>query len=104
MISDWSGVALEYALCFNKPVIFCEIPKKINNPNYEEINIEPIEVIIREDIGLIWDGITPIENIIKVCNLKIKSSDELEILRKKVCFNIGLSDDMFVKFLIKKLH
>ena len=28
MISDWSGVAFEYAFAFNKPVIFCDVPKK----------------------------------------------------------------------------
>lgn len=41
MVSDWSGVALEFSFCFGKPVIFCELPRKINNVNYESIGITP---------------------------------------------------------------
>ena len=47
MISDWSGVALEYAFALKKPVIFCDLPRKINNKNYLELEIDPIEVSIR---------------------------------------------------------
>ena len=53
MISDWSGAAIEYAFGLNKPVLFLDILKKINNPDYKEIDIEPFEVSIREKIGTI---------------------------------------------------
>ena len=29
MVSDWSGAALEYAFALNKPVIFCDVPRKV---------------------------------------------------------------------------
>jgi CDP-glycerol glycerophosphotransferase (TagB/SpsB family) len=51
MISDWSGAALDYSLGLGKPVIFIDVPRKVNNPDYCEIDIEPIEVFIREEIG-----------------------------------------------------
>lgn len=51
MISDWSGVALDYALSQLKPVLFIDVPRKVNNPEYSEINLEPIEVSIRAEIG-----------------------------------------------------
>ena len=53
MISDWSGAALDYAFGLNKPVLFVDVPRKVNNPNYEELGIEPFEVYIREEIGRI---------------------------------------------------
>ena len=53
MISDWSGVSFEYAFTFERPVIFIDLPKKINNPKYKEIDVVPLEVSIREDIGVI---------------------------------------------------
>ena len=53
MISDWSWAALDYALGLAKPVIFIDVPRKINNPDYKEIGIEPIEVVIREEIGAV---------------------------------------------------
>ena len=56
MISDWSGAALDYAFGLNKPVLFVDVPRKINNPDYKEINIEPFESKIREKIGTIIDS------------------------------------------------
>ena len=58
MISDWSGAALAYAFGLQKPVIFIDVPRKVNNPDYEKINILPFEVMIRDKIGsvLATDG------------------------------------------------
>jgi hypothetical protein len=53
MISDWSGAALDYAFGLNKPVFFLDIPRKINNPNYKDIGIEPFESFIRNIVGVI---------------------------------------------------
>lgn len=53
MICDWSGAALDYAFGLNKPVVFIDVPRKINNPDYENINIEPFEVSIRNKIGTV---------------------------------------------------
>ena len=96
MISDWSGVALEYAFAFNKPIIFCDLPKKINNPNHHDIKIEPIEISIREKIGVVWDGISPLHKMIELCSQK---KNNIETIRSKYCYNVGKSDDEFVKIL-----
>jgi YidC/Oxa1 family membrane protein insertase len=51
MVSDWSGAALEYAFGFERPVLFVDVARKVNNPGYETYGIEPFEVGIRERIG-----------------------------------------------------
>ena len=56
MISDWSGAALDYAFGLNKPVLFVDVPRKVNNPDYKQLNIEPFESEIREKIGTIIDS------------------------------------------------
>lgn len=48
MISDWSGVALEYMLALDKPVLYVDVPMKVNNPEYHRIAIEPLECRIRK--------------------------------------------------------
>ena len=53
MICDWSGAALDYAFGLNKPVVFIDVPRKINNPDYQVIGIEPFEVSIRNKIGCV---------------------------------------------------
>src|SRR5688572_23406903 len=51
MVSDWSGAALEYAFGLERPVLFVDVPRKVNNPHYEDLGIEPFEVAVRERIG-----------------------------------------------------
>ncbi len=55
MISDWSGAALEYAFGLERPVLFVDTPKKINNPEYERVGLVPLEESVREELGGIVD-------------------------------------------------
>ena len=93
MISDWSGAALEYSFGLNKPVIFLDLPKKINNPSYKDIDVIPLEVSIREDIGVIAsvDDITP---------SLITSLPYGKVNPNKYVFNVGKSDFYGVKYIL----
>jgi CDP-glycerol glycerophosphotransferase (TagB/SpsB family) len=51
LVSDWSAMALEYAWGLEKPVLFIDVPRRIRNPNWRELGLEPIESNIREQIG-----------------------------------------------------
>lgn len=53
LICDCSGVALEYAFGTERPVLFLDVPYKIQNDKYQELNIEPLELSSREKIGII---------------------------------------------------
>ncbi|MGH2446079.1 MAG: CDP-glycerol glycerophosphotransferase family protein [Candidatus Limnocylindria bacterium] len=55
MIGDWSGAALEYAFGLERPVLFIDTPKKVNNPEYERIGMITIEESVRDEIGAIVD-------------------------------------------------
>lgn len=51
MVSDWSGAALEYTFGLERPVLFVDVPRKINNPDYQDLGIEPFEATVRERVG-----------------------------------------------------
>ena len=51
LISDWSAMALEYAMGLEKPVLFIDVPRRIRNPNWKELGIDPIESTIRTKVG-----------------------------------------------------
>ncbi|PKN94484.1 MAG: hypothetical protein CVU44_05200 [Chloroflexi bacterium HGW-Chloroflexi-6] len=51
MICDWSGVALEYAFGTERPVLFIDLPPKVYNPEYQKLDIIPLEVKLRDQIG-----------------------------------------------------
>lgn len=53
MISDYSGVALEYAFGTERPVLFLDVPAKIRNKKFNELGIEPLEVSLRSEIGAV---------------------------------------------------
>jgi hypothetical protein len=55
MVADWSGAALEYAFGLERPVLFLDTPRKVNNPEYERLGIVPLEVSIRDEIGAVMD-------------------------------------------------
>ena len=90
MISDWSGAALDYAFGLNKPVLFVDVPRKINNPNYKVIELDPIEVGIRSIIGDIVDA----EHIQVLINQK-------EINYSDWVFNIGRSNEIGARNIIE---
>ena len=95
MICDWSGAALDYAFGLRKPVLFIDVPRKVNNPNYESINITPFEVSIREEIG----QVIPVDNLEAILKFDAKpiSADLLE----KNIYNIGKSDEIGAAELIR---
>jgi len=53
LICDCSGVALEYALGTERPVLFLDVPVKVKNEKYRDLNIEPLELATRTKIGVI---------------------------------------------------
>ncbi len=53
LITDWSGIAHEYAFGTERPVLFVDLPCKVNNDRYEQLGIEPMEVSVRSQIGRI---------------------------------------------------
>ena len=53
LVSDWSAMALEYAMGLEKPVLFIDVPPRIRNPNWKELGLEPVEISIRQQLGRI---------------------------------------------------
>ena len=98
LITDWSGMSLEYAFSMKKPVLYISTPQKILNEDYHIIGIEAFEASIREKIGIIWDGYSSIETILE--NSHIEEYDY-----SKDIFNIGKSDEvgaLYIKDLVKE--
>ena len=98
MISDWSGAALEYALGLNKPVLFVDLPKKINNPHYLEINLQPFEAAIRNRIGKVMTTVDGQVQLPSALNALQPVSHPEEYV-----YNLGNSDRVGADYLISLL-
>ena len=53
LVTDYSGTAFEFALLGHRPVVFVDVPKKVVNANWEQIGLAPIEVALRDKIGVV---------------------------------------------------
>lgn len=55
VITDWSGTAYEFAFVTGKPPVFVDTPMKVNNPDYVNLGIEPLEISLRNQVGIRLD-------------------------------------------------
>jgi len=106
MISDWSGVAIEYAFGLEKPVLYVDIPKKMNNPDYKNLEIVPLEEKIRTQIGVV---ISPLEltnlpsKIENLCSNNEQIINKIRMVREETVFNLGKSEKYGTKYLLEFL-
>ena len=93
LISDWSGISLEYAFTFERPVVLIDTPKKILNPDSGDITMEPIEISIREKIGRVvsTNNLEKIPEIIKNLENENLLSEQIRKIRSETVYNIGNS-------------
>ena len=93
MISDWSGISFEYAFTFEHPVIFIDVPKKVLNPNSDDISLEPIEISIRDKIGYVISpkNLENIQEIIEKIHGDNLTKERIIKIRSETVYNLGKS-------------
>ena len=102
MISDWSGISMEYAFTCERSVIFIDVPKKILNPDANDLSLEPIEISLRNKIGHIVspENIENIPTIIKNFEKDIPDFGQLiKEIRTSIVFNVGNSAPIGAKYI-----
>ena len=52
LVTDWSSIAFEYAFSTLKPVLFVNTPMKVVNPDYRELATVPIDIELRDKVGI----------------------------------------------------
>ena len=55
LITDWSGIALEYCFATKHPAMFVNTKIKCMNPNWEKIDCVPVEISLRDRVGVSVD-------------------------------------------------
>ena len=106
MISDWSGISLEYAFTFERQIIFIDVPQKVLNPNWSDIALEPIETSIRDKIGHIVSPNNLEEILVLIRDLDKNTQNISELIkeiREKTIYNIGESAKIGAEY-IRQLY
>lgn len=107
LISDWSGAAIEYAFCFKRPVIFIDAPKKLQNPDYQELGLEPIEISHRNKLGKIV-ALNELDNLGQLAKEMHQDANSwqtnLTQLAEQTVFNLNTSGKQGANYLMKQLE
>lgn len=105
MITDWSGIAYEYAYTTCKPVLFIDTPMKIMNPEYKKIGIEPLNIWMRYEIG----RVLKLDEIDKTADTAAKMlaasdtyKDSIDRFVKEYVYNLGSSASVELNILFRK--
>ncbi len=95
LITDWSGIALEYAFITKRPILFVNTPKKINNKFFNDISSEPIEIKIREKIGAVIEesDLNNIDDYLKQLHINKNFKEEIIAAKKKFIYNFQNSSN-----------
>ena len=94
LICDYSGIGLKYAFATERPVLFLDVPYKIRNEKYKELGIEPLELALRSETGVVVSpedlDIVP-QVIEKLKSDKIEYRERLSNLRQRHIYSLGRS-------------
>lgn len=104
LMTDWSGICFEYSFTTLKPTLFIDTPMKIMNPDYEEIGVVPMDIEIRNKIGISVapDHLSDLPAAVgRLLHEKTFSPAELAKIREEYLFNIGKSAEIGGKYLIE---
>ena len=106
LVTDWSSIAFEYSFATLKPVLFINTPMKILNPDYQELSTVPIDIELRDKIGISLEVGKMDELAETVRTLlydKAFSADAMKELREHYIYNVGSSAKTGALYLINRL-
>jgi phosphonate transport system ATP-binding protein len=106
LISDLSGVAIEYAFGFLKPVVYIDIPMRARNSDFNIIDFPAFEVEIRPKTGVVLapEKLADLPNLINHLTENQSFEKDIVKLREKSVFNLGTSEKIGAKYLNNLLN
>ena len=103
LISDYSGITLEYAFGTERPVLFLDTPLKVRNQRFRELGIEPLELLLRHKIGEVV-SLEKLETVPQVISNLISNrlayQENITELRKQYVYNFGHSSEWGAQYII----
>ena len=106
MITDWSGISFEYSFATKRPTLFVNTKMKVLNPNWENIGCTPIEITLRDEIGISIEK-EDVKNISAIVGEMFGKSDEfvlkIEDALDRAVYNVGGAAKVGAKYILEAL-
>ena len=106
LITDWSGIALEFAFTTKRPVLFVDTPMKVLNPDYDKIPTKPVDIVLRNIVGKSVDPhelsqVIPI--IEEFLANKTAYAEQIDKALHDHVYNVGKSKTVYGRYVLKRL-
>lgn len=106
MITDWSGIAYEYTYTTQKPVLFINTPMKVMNPEYEQIDTVPLNILLRDEIGCSLD-LENLNELAERVDMLLQESDayyeKIGAFVEEYVYNLGTSSKVGADYILEQL-
>lgn len=107
LITDWSDISMEFAFTTYKPVLFIDTPMKVMNPDYKDLTIVPMNIIIRDKLGKVL-GLNELDKITEtIDNMLLHVSDykeQIECFAEENIYNQGHASEIGAKYIISAVQ
>ncbi len=107
LITDWSSISQDYAFTTKKPVIFIDTPPKIMNPDYKQIDTEPINFWIRNEVGRVvkLDELDKLDEIVRdMLSRRGEYHEKISALTERCVYNLGSGAEVGGKYIIEAVQ
>ena len=106
LVTDWSGIANEFSYTTKRPCLFINTPMKVLNPDYEKYSMAPLDISLRDKIGISIDP-NQINTITdKIQTLLASKEQYAQVIASIVdtyVFNVGHSSSVGGEYIINKI-
>ncbi len=106
MITDWSGISFEYSFATGRPVLFVNTKMKVLNPNWQKIGCEPIEITLRDQIGISIEKSDVKDADKYVCDMLSRSGEfeeRIDAALHQAVYNVGGAAKVGAKYILGQL-
>ena len=106
LITDWSGIAYEYSYTTGNPTLFINTKMKMLNQNWEKLGIEPVDFILRRQLGetLEKEELGRVnETVTEMLENRQGWHDRIMQIREENIYNIGHCGGEAAKYIIGRL-
>lgn len=103
LITDWSSIAFEYSYATLKPTLFINTPMKVMNPEWQQIDIQPLNITVRKLIGTDVD-LDHMERINDAATELIthaaEYAEKIKEVRSREIFHLGNSGEIAGRYIL----
>ena len=106
VITDWSGIAQEFAFTTKRPVLLINTPMKVLNPEYVKYEHQPLDITLRPELGrtLELDEISKAGAAVEeLLENRAYYAERLDEITHRCVFNLGSSGAAAGRYILKKI-